>query len=144
MSNEPTSAYTVISGPTVTIRDVLDALTAGHEAVFYREAIARDGLANVAADELRDLIDAGLLYGTEDEASERADDITARDEFAAPLVLEVTADDIAEHLARLGWNEPEPRRLFDPDDLAAALREYDGDADALEGDLDRLLGEADS
>jgi hypothetical protein len=103
-------------------------------------------LANVAAGELRDLIDVGLLDATEDEAIAGADDIAARDAFADPLVLTITAEDVAEHLARLGWNEPEPRRLFDveDDDLAAALHENEGAAGALEGDLDRLLGEADS
>ena len=46
MSTEPTAGYTV-AAVNVTARDVVDALTAGHEGVFYREAIARDGLAVV-------------------------------------------------------------------------------------------------
>lgn len=116
MTPDPHTAWTVIADATVTVRDVLDACFATHEAEPYRQAIARDGLPDVAARELRDLIAAGLLDATEDEAQARADDITARDELADPLVLEVTTEDVSEHLVRLGWNEPEPRRLFELDE----------------------------
>ena len=111
---EPTTGYTLAAAD-VTPADVLDALTCGHEAPFYRQAITRDGLPAVAERELRDLIDAGHLYATEDAAEAEADDLIARDPFADPLVLTITADDITECFVRLGWTEPPPRRLFAPD-----------------------------
>jgi hypothetical protein len=110
---EPTTGYTVAAAD-VTPGDVLEALTAGHEAATYREAIARDGLAAVAERELRDLIDAGHLLATEDAAEAQAGDVIDRDPFADPQVLAITAEDVADHLVRLGWNEPAPAPLFDP------------------------------
>ena len=102
--------YTV-AAPNVSTADVLEALTHGHEAVFYRSAIARDGLDAVAAQEIRDMIDGGHLLASEDEAEREAGDVLDRDPTRDPRVLTITAEDIAEHLVRLGWNEPAPRRL---------------------------------
>ena len=110
MSSEPTG-YTV-AAPDVTERDVLEALTHGHEADMYRSAIERDGLDAVAEQELRDMIDAGHLLASEDEAESEALDVLDRDPTRDPRVLTITAEDIAEHLVRLGWNEPAPRHLF--------------------------------
>lgn len=111
---EPTTGYTVAAAD-VTPADVLDALTSGHERQFYAPEIARDGLPAVAERELRDLIDAGHLYATEDAAEAEADDLIARDPFADPQVLPITAEDVADCFVRLGWTETPPRRLFAPD-----------------------------
>ena len=105
------AGYTV-AAPDVSAADVLEALTAGHDADAYRSAIERDGLDAVAVRELRDWIAAGHLVATEDEAERQAGDVFDRDPTTDPQVLTITAEDIAEHLVRLGWNEPEPRRLF--------------------------------
>ena len=108
------AGYTV-AAPDVGAADVLEALTAGHDADAYRSAIERDGLDAVAARELRDLIDAGHLVETEDEAERDADGVLARDPTSDPRVLTITAEDVAEHMRAAGWCEPEPRRLFADD-----------------------------
>ena len=103
--------YTV-AAPNVTTAHVLEALTAGHDADAYRSAIERDGLDAVAARELRDMLAAGHLVETEDEAERDADGVLARDPDADPRVLAITVDDVAEYMRAAGWCEPEPRRLF--------------------------------
>ena len=110
----PTDAPTgyTVAAPIVSTRDVLEALTHGHESAVYRSAIERDGLDTVAAQEMRDMIAAGHLRATEDEAESEAGDVLDRDPYADPRVLAITAEDVAEHMRRLGWCEPEPRRLF--------------------------------
>ena len=110
--------YTV-AAPDVTERDVLDALTHGHEADMYRSAIERDGLDAIAQQELRDMIDGGHLLASEDEAESEAGDVLDRDPYADPRVLAITAEDVAEYMRVSGWCEPEPRRLFTDEGTSA-------------------------
>ena len=109
--DDAAAGYTV-AAIGVSARDVLEALTAGHEADAYRSAIERDGLDAVAAQELRDMLAAGHLVATEDEAERQAGDVFDRDPTTDPQVLTITVADVADHMRRLGWCEPEPRRLF--------------------------------
>lgn len=68
----------------------------------WRAAIARDGLQAAAALTLWDAVEAGYMHETPQLAAEAA----LADGYEGALVIGLTVDHLAAHLAGQGWDRP--------------------------------------
>lgn len=85
--------------------DVLDSILSDVDLDALSAAIEEYGLALVADQTLRALIDRGTLHGDEAAAAAEEDRIMAEDRDASPTVHPVTVADLADELTRLGLTE---------------------------------------
>ena len=85
--------------------DVLDSLLSDLDLDALSAAIEEYGLALVADQTLRSLIERGALHGDEAAAADEEDRIMAEDRDASPTVHPVTVADLADEFTRLGLTE---------------------------------------
>ena len=85
--------------------DVLESILSDVNLDALSAAIEEYGLALVADQTLRTLIDRGALHGDEAAAAAEEDRILAEDPDASPTVHTVTVADLADEFTRLGLTE---------------------------------------